>query len=86
MPINEPIRGSEQVLKVLGKEGAMRIAPSDTQCGGTNQKGNRCKKEIWYDAESDTWSSMCEAHTEQNEKARANKAKKVKIFRSKGSK
>lgn len=80
MPINEPVRGSEQVLKVLGKEGAMRIAPSDTQCCATNTRGNRCRKEIWYDEDTDTWSSMCVAHSEQNEKARRNEAKKVKVF------
>lgn len=58
----------------------MRVAPSDAQCCAVNTKGNRCKKDIWHDGESDTWSTMCEAHSEQNEKARHGDAKKVKVF------
>ncbi len=64
----------------------MRIAPSDTRCCAANTRGHRCKDDIWYEEESDTWSSMCEAHTERNEKARHGGAKKVKVFRPKESK
>ncbi len=80
MSINEPVHSAEQVITVLGKEGAVRIAPSDTRCWATNTRGNRCKKDIWHDEESDTWSSMCEDHSEQNEKARHGEAKKVTVY------
>lgn len=58
----------------------MRIAPSDMQCVAAGPKGARCAKDKCYDEESDTWSSLCEKHTEQNDKARVNEAKKVKLF------
>ena len=35
---------------------------------------------VLYDEPADSWSTMCEAHSEQNEKARHGEAKKVKVF------
>jgi hypothetical protein len=80
MSIVEPISAGEQVIKVLRKEDAVRIAPSDVQCQATNLRGNRCRKSLFYDEETDTWMRFCEKHNEQSLAARSGEAKKVKIF------
>jgi hypothetical protein len=77
--ITEPLFTGEQVLHFVRRED-VRIAPSDMQCVAAGPKGARCAKDKCYDEESDTWSSLCEKHTEQNDKARVNEAKKVKLF------
>ncbi len=42
----------------------MRIAPADTRCAAENKraKDGRCKNQIYYDEESDTWMRWCENH------------------------
>ncbi len=62
----------------------MRIAPSDMQCDAAGPKGARCSKDKCYDENIDTWSSLCEKHSKQNDDARANKneAKKVELFQA----
>lgn len=78
--IVEPVQQSEQVLHFVRKEDMGTIAPVDTQCRAANLRGNRCKKEIHFDEEMNTWSQMCEKHHEQTVLARSNEARKVKKF------
>ena len=73
---------AEDVSYFLGEEGEVRVAPSDTRCMAVNKrtKDGRCKKEVWYNEELDSWSVLCEMHQAQNDKARFNEAKIVKLF------
>lgn len=56
------------------------IPPVDMQCAAVNARGNQHKEEIFWDEDLRLWSSLCEKHTKQNDKARVNKAKKVVLF------
>ncbi len=80
--INEPVGASESVIVVVREEGMEKgIPPVDMQCaaqGGT--KGSRHKEDIWWDSNLSMWSSLCEKHTQQNNDARQNKAKKVLLY------
>jgi len=80
--IIEPVRQSENVLVVVKEEGMEKgVPPSDMQCAAQgSKKGTRHKEEIFWDDELRLWSSLCEKHTEQNEQARVNEAKKVVLF------
>ena len=56
------------------------IPPVDMQCAAEVSKGNRHKAEIYWDEGLRLWSSLCEKHTLQNDKARQNEADKVVLF------
>lgn len=71
---------SEKVIVVVRPEGSA-IPPSDMRCAAQgSRKGTRHKEEIFWDEDLELWSSLCEKHTKQNNKARLNKAKKVVLF------
>ena len=80
--VNEPIGTKEEVIVVVREERPMEkgVPPVDMQCAAANAKGNRHKEEIFWDEELRVWSSLCEKHHKQNEKARHNKAKKVTLY------
>ncbi len=76
--IDEPVGASESVIVVVREEGMEKgIPPVDMQCAAENTKGNRHNEEIFWDEDGRVWSSLCEKHHMQNEKARLNEAKKV---------
>ena len=56
------------------------IPPVDMQCAAANTKGNRHKEEIYWDEDLRLWSSLCEKHTKQNDRARLNKDKAKKVL------
>lgn len=77
--INEPVAGSEKVIVVMKEPG---IPPSDMQCAAQGtRKGTRHKEDIYWDKDLELWSSLCEKHSKQNDKARLNKAEKVTLFK-----
>ncbi len=77
----DPTEQSEEVIVVVRPEGST-IPPSDMQCAAQgSRKGTRHKEDIYWDEELELWSSLCEKHTNQNDEARLNKAKKVVLFK-----
>ncbi len=80
--INEPVGASEKVIVVVREEGMEKgIPPVDMQCAAQGRKkGSRHKEEIFWDEDNRVWSSLCEKHTKQNDKARLNKDKKVVLY------
>ncbi len=76
--ITERTQQGEEVIVVMKEPG---IPPSDMQCAAQGtRKGTRHKEDIFWDKELELWSSLCKKHTEQNNKARLNKAKKVVLY------
>ncbi len=75
--INELMGSGEEVIVVMKEPG---IPPSDMQCAAVNTRGNRHKEDIYWDADLEVWSSLCEKHTKQNDEARQNKATKVALY------
>ena len=82
--IEEHVGTSEEVIVVVREETMEEkgVPPVDMQCAAATRRGNRHKVEIFWDEELRVWSSLCEKHTKQNEKARQNKARKVTLHAS----
>ncbi len=82
---NEPEGIAEEAIVVVAEEvrpPAKGVPPVDMQCAAAvgKDKEKRHKVEVYWDEDLRVWSSLCEKHTKQNDKARMNEATKVVLY------